>query len=162
MIFMAPKTMENEPIEFTSSSNNKLIQLFSGGDIGTLLEAGGPGNTADLFIGKNFHDYYDYIFSKNEFVITPADNKIKFSLRTNLKNHTFNIRDYCCTKPENLLSVTITKPAANPIHIADIEFSFKYQAGLLVLIGLFITATDNETGETETILCDPQVGSGPP
>lgn len=162
MIFMAPETEEKDFSKFRSPANEKLMQYFLRNDIGRLQIAAAPGNSAELHIGKDFHGYYDYIFSKKEFVISPKDNKVRFALRSRLEGHTFEVRSHCCTRPDLLIAVKITKPGSTEGDIANIEFEFKYEPGLLILIGLFILVTDDVSGKAETILCDPQVGSGPP
>jgi hypothetical protein len=121
-------------------------------------------NRSALSIGRTFDEGFTYSYSHKEFVITSKHDSVEFFLKSHLALHDVEIAGLCCTlrnaikKTERIDDVIL--PAG---CIAGLKVSFQHLPELLLSIGLIVRIRQKGVQEDGVLLlCDPQVGSGPP
>jgi len=120
---------------------------------------------------------YTYSYSKNEFSLPPNVGSIEFELFDieSTRVHDIRIHGYVCTRPEALVPTYVgegNKPLQtmndgqlewDPSQkVTFVRFEHRLQPFELVHIGLIVAIRETPNSPTEYILCDPQVGNGPP
>jgi hypothetical protein len=137
----------------------------------TLRAAALVGPTDHKCALKITHDGKDYKFEfiKPQYVIND-DDMIKFEVvnDTNSKAKDIQIIKHCCTEPAAIKvmdkinrNLQIIPGAAYPSSSVHVKFDMtEFQ---MIHIGLIVEITPSDpTEKSELLLCDPQVGSGPP
>lgn len=127
------------------------------------------GNTTQLTIRKDLFkkDKFSYRFSQMEFIVSPTDDVVEIRLidHWTMRRHEFYVIDHCCTRPTALQRVDPDQQSQHLPEYGDNPKHVAYQIGLcdreLVQIGLIVRVKHDGKHITD-LLCDPQVGSGPP
>lgn len=122
-------------------------------------------NTATLTIGRAFDEGFTYAYSQMEFVISPKRNTVDFFLYSHLQGHAVSIAEVCCTVRAAILKKEAIPGTQLPAGCNEgIRITFSHVPGLLLSIGLLVRIVDKKTPQDPGVLllCDPQVGSGPP
>jgi hypothetical protein len=121
-------------------------------------------NTATLTIGRTFDEGFTYAYSQLEFVITPTRNTIDFFLYSHLKEYDVGIASVCCTLRQAIRTTPIRQSDLPPGSLDGVRITFQHLPELLISIGLVVKIREkmNPTAPAMLLLCDPQVGSGPP
>jgi hypothetical protein len=115
---------------------------------------------------------YEYSFSTQEFVVTDIHNPGVIELvldMAQLPNGIDNmyIHEFCCTRGDsmkpvaykNALGQPLTGFGQNTVYVALKPELFVRE---LVSVGLLVAILEHGAASPELILCDPQVGNGPP
>jgi hypothetical protein len=114
---------------------------------------------------------YTYEFKKPQYVIWNPDDTLTFHLN-NLSNGKARmyLLKYTATEPESVILVDPTNSdqemTATDVFshqdVTSVRMKLQLTRHKLLHIGLIVVIAPNDGGETEYLLCDPQVGSGPP
>lgn len=112
---------------------------------------------------------YVYEFEENEFVMQDKNDTIKFSIRPEKNIHDARcwIAAHCCTRAKALLRVLPenTSETLSDVYetgTTDATFRFEIETNELVHVGLIVAIWESNETKPRYILCDPQVGNGPP
>ncbi len=100
-----------------------------------------------------------------EFVISKKRNTVDFYLHSHLQDHDVAIARVCSTVRQAILKTEAIPDTQLPPNSKEgIRITFKYVPGLLLSIGLVVKIIDTKAPQDAglLLLCDPQVGSGPP
>jgi hypothetical protein len=121
-------------------------------------------NSAKLTIGRTFEGGFTYTYSQMEFVISAKHNTVDFHLHSHLQDHEVSIASVCSTLRLGFETAKIPQTELSDECIEGIRITFQYFERLLLSIGIVvkIRAKGNSSDEGVLLLCDPQVGSGPP
>jgi hypothetical protein len=121
-------------------------------------------NTATLTIGRTFEGGFTYAYSQMEFVISEKRNTVDFHLRSHLKDHEISIATVCSTLRLGFSTDAIPRTELPQGCLEGIRITLQFLPGLLLSIGIVVKIRDtkNPSDEGVLLLCDPQVGSGPP
>lgn len=126
-----------------------------------------------LLITKRSKDRYDYKFDTNYFLVSSEDNVLSFEVvgdGPTLGNALLHCYDYCATTTRKDAVVPVkyddsTSVLATPYEPATKAISLRItpDSNELILIGIVIKIHDTMFDpEPFYLLCDPQVGNGPP
>lgn len=126
-----------------------------------------------LLITKRSKDRYDYKFDTNYFLVSSEDNVLSFEVvgdGPTLGNALLHCYDYCATTTRKDAVVPVkyddsTSVLATPYEPATKAISLRVtpDSNELILIGIVIKIHDTMFDpEPFYLLCDPQVGNGPP
>ena len=135
-----------------------------------------PRNKSTLVVWENVHGGYSYEYSYKEVALKPGETVINISLKYTKLNNGFDARivSYLCTD-KNKAKIHDLHPKP-PGHVGEykpvppympgtnaIDIKFNLQDHDLVLIGIVVRITD-PSGKVDPydLICDPQVGNGPP
>jgi hypothetical protein len=122
-------------------------------------------NVATLTIGRTFDEGFTYAYSQMEFVISEKRNTVDFHLHSHLQDHDVSIATVCCSVRQAILKVEAIPCELMPSGSKEgTRITFSFVPGLLLSMGLVVNIVDLKTpGDPGVLLlCDPQVGSGPP
>ncbi len=115
---------------------------------------------------------FGYSFSTMEFVVTDLSNPGLIELSLDMTQMPPNvesmyIHDFCCTRGNSMSAEIFMNEQNRPVTHFGVNTT---QVGLkpsllpkeLVSVGLLIAVHERNASKPELILCDPQVGNGPP
>lgn len=121
-------------------------------------------NIAKLTIGRTFDGGFTYAYSQMEFVISEKHNTVDFHLHSHLHDHEVSIATICSTIRQAIRTDPIPRAELPTGALEGIRITFQFLPGLLLSIGLVVKIRDtrNASDLGFLLLCDPQVGSGPP
>lgn len=115
---------------------------------------------------------FGYSFSTMEFVVTDLSDQGLIELSLDMTQmppgvDSMYIHNFCCTRGNSMTVDTIMNEQSRPLTQfgADATQVFLKPSLLpkeLVSVGLLVAVHERNTPEPELILCDPQVGNGPP
>lgn len=132
----------------------------------------GKNRKSKLHIEKKGNKGYDYTFDDMEFIIENAQDVIHFELQPvrhsgHSKPAHESIVDYCTTKsatgkvvPIDPANPTVSLTTPFPQGTTKVSFRVELDPHEMILIGLIVAI--EEDGEVVHMICDPQVGNGPP
>lgn len=144
--------------------------------------------TARAAVGATHHDTvlrvfinqttarYDYQFFQTTFILWDKDDTITFNLRNDIPNTDAFIITHLSTdhmdhnqnKKVAFVDSTTNIPFPNPsTHYKTnkpkkVRYKLDIKPFELVHLGVIVEVKPNAGGDSEFILCDPQVGNGPP
>lgn len=117
---------------------------------------------------------FEYTFSINEYVVTDLKNQgiIEFEIAHSAAARPANvasmyIHEFCCTRGTSMSPANFWDASGNPQggfgpNTVGIALEPRLTARELVNVGIIVAIQKQGTNEIELILCDPQVGNGPP
>lgn len=132
----------------------------------------GNNRKSNLQIEKKGNKKYEYEFDDMEFIIGGPNDVIHFELQPvrhigHPKPAKESIVDYCTTKsaPGKVVAFdpanpTVPLTAPFPQGTTKVSFRVELDDHEMILIGLIVEIEEN--GELVHMICDPQVGNGPP
>ena len=121
--------------------------------------------------GYNNVRKYEYSFDDNELLVSPTSKTIKFSVEISdapKEIDKFRFFDYCSTQPLKVKDPTgfeTATPIENlriPSNAESVHLTVTPDNKELVLIGLIVEIRYKNETKSDYVLCDPQVGNGPP
>jgi len=118
--------------------------------------------TTELIVSKSpGKTPYSYRFTRKEFSTRPKD-LLKVSLSENIGDGTkVNILSFCCTDMSKVTAINPTASYPYPPSTQDITLELNLDNQQMISIGIIVRVTD-PSGKITDMLCDPQVGNGPP
>lgn len=123
--------------------------------------------TALLTIRKPFlSKRFAYQFSQMEFIVTnPTDAlQIKLISHRSIRKYAIQIHEHCCTRPTAMKYMSKGQIQDPPVYKPGLQEA-SYQLSLvdreLVQIGVIVRVFE-DSKHIGDLLCDPQVGNGPP
>lgn len=115
---------------------------------------------------------FGYSFSTMEFVVTDLSNPGLIELSLDMTQmppgvDSMYIHDFCCTRGNSMIAETFMNEQNGPLTQFGVNTT---QVGLrpsllpkeLVSVGLLVAVHERNAPKPDLILCDPQVGNGPP
>jgi hypothetical protein len=114
---------------------------------------------------------YEYYFDDNELLVSPGNYTVEFSVSIGdapKEIAKFRFFDYCSTYPIKVKNPTGFKTstpinhASIPSRAEPVQLTIEPDNKELLLIGLIIEIRYKGETKSDYVLCDPQVGNGPP
>lgn len=123
-----------------------------------------------LTIGMGFSSPFKYKFSKQEVLLESSkalDISLESEFSLDLARYSIDIVEHCCTRPTAMKRVDsndtnqeITEPYGDGTKL--VTYHFDLEAREMVMIGIVVRVKRNDGTLIGYMLCDPQVGNGPP
>ena len=114
---------------------------------------------------------YEYSFEDNELLVSQGNNTIEFSVTISGEPkpiEKFRFFDYCSThpfkvkNPNGFQTATPIRDSSIPSGAKPVRLTVDPDNKELVLIGLIVEIRYKNETKSDYVLCDPQVGNGPP
>lgn len=115
---------------------------------------------------------FNYVFSTMEFVVTDLMNPGLIELQLDTANlpqgvAEMYIHDYCCTRGDSMEPAAFRDARGQEVQgfgprTVYVALRPKLRSKELVDVGLLVAIREQNANEYDLILCDPQVGNGPP
>ncbi len=114
---------------------------------------------------------YEYYFDDNELLVSNGNNTIEFSVTISDAPNPidkFRFFDYCSTyplkvkNPGGFQTTTPINHSSIPNNAETVRLTVDPDNKELVLIGLIVEIRYKGETKSDYVLCDPQVGNGPP
>lgn len=121
--------------------------------------------------GSNGKRKYEYYFDDNELLVGQGNNTIEFSVTISDEPkpiEKFRFFDYCSTHPfkvkhpDGFETATLISHPSIPSGAKPVKLTVDPDNKELVLIGLIVEIRYKDETKSDYVLCDPQVGNGPP
>jgi hypothetical protein len=121
--------------------------------------------------GANGKRKYEYYFDDNELLVSPGNYAVEFNVSIGdapKEVSKFRFFDYCSTyplkvkKPTGFKTSTPINDASIPSNAQPVQLTIEPDNKELVLIGLIVEIRYKGEKKSDFVLCDPQVGNGPP
>jgi hypothetical protein len=130
----------------------------------------GSNRKALLHITKKGKKEYEYVFDDMEFILDGPVGVVSFAMEpivhgSHAKPKQAYIRDYCTTQPGKVEALdprnhSQVLQAPFGAGTTAVDFRVRLDEHEMLLIGLIVAV--EEDGELVHMICDPQVGNGPP
>jgi hypothetical protein len=123
--------------------------------------------TTRLTIRKSFWSKrFSYKFTQMEFIVANPSDTLKINLVANrsISKYTIQIQEHCCTRPaamKRLVGDNTVDPPAYEQGLLEATYRFSLCERELIQIGVIVRVFENGKYIGD-LLCDPQVGNGPP
>jgi hypothetical protein len=132
-----------------------------------------PDKQCSLYVGYDFiSKKYTYAFDPSQFVLWSPEDTITFNLVNTIPSlATMRLHKHCCTDQNSPKLIKlggahdVPETAATAYHAtADkVRMKLVLHPDQMVHIGLIVQITPKDSNlKPDFLLCDPQVGSGPP
>lgn len=155
-----------------------MSNIYRNDDLAGLLSEPGfaPALKSELTVrfkkfGANGKRKYEYYFNDNELLVSPGNYTVVFSMSIGdvpKEVDKFRFFDYCSTYPlkvKNPGGFQTATPINNPSiprSAQPVQLTIEPDNKELLLIGLIVEIRYKGETESDYVLCDPQVGNGPP
>lgn len=111
---------------------------------------------------------YAYAFMRPTYVLWHADDTIEFTIRNEIPNTRAVLHKHVATDDggvkvwDAIAGAEIAAPTAYARGPTSIILKFNITRDQMIHLGLIVEVIPDGGGTSEFMLCDPQVGSGPP